>query len=86
MSVIGWIFLGLIAGAIAESILQPSLHRRWTVALVLGVVGALVGGFSAMTLFNTTPDTVFSIESWLLAVSGAIAILLLYGRLTRAAD
>ena len=82
MSVVGWIVLGLLAGAVAELILQPGLHRRWIVALVLGVVGALVGGFTATTLFNNSPDEVFSVQSWLLAVSGSIALLLVYGRVT----
>ena len=45
MSIIGWIVLGLIAGAIAKAILPGRQGGGWLVTLLLGVVGALLGGW-----------------------------------------
>ena len=45
MGIIGWIILGLIAGAIAKRILPGTQGGGWIITLILGVVGALLGGF-----------------------------------------
>ena len=83
MTIIGWIILGLLAGAIAKLILPGSQGGGWIVTLILGVVGALLGGFLGSVLFNAPLQDFFSIQTWLLAIGGAIIVLLLYGLVTR---
>ncbi|HEV7950182.1 MAG TPA: GlsB/YeaQ/YmgE family stress response membrane protein [Glaciihabitans sp.] len=83
MTIIGWIILGLLAGAIAKAILPGSQGGGWIVTLVLGVVGALLGGFLGSVLFNAPLEDFFSIQTWLLAIGGSIIVLLIYGLVTR---
>jgi uncharacterized membrane protein YeaQ/YmgE (transglycosylase-associated protein family) len=83
MGIIAWIVLGLIAGAIAKAILPGTQGGGWVVTLILGVVGALLGGFIGSTLFGIGLEGFFSIETWLLAIGGAILVLLIYGLVTR---
>lgn len=83
MGIIGWIILGLLAGAIAKAILPGNQGGGWLVTLVLGVVGALLGGFIGSALFNAPLEDFFSIQTWLLAIGGSIIVLLIFGLVTR---
>jgi len=83
MGIIGWIILGLVAGAIAKAILPGNQGGGWIITLVLGVVGALLGGFIGSQLFNVGLEGFFDITTWLLAIGGAILVLLIYGLVTR---
>ncbi len=83
MGIIGWIVLGLIAGAIAKAILPGTQGGGWIVTLILGVVGALLGGFIGSAIFGIGLEGFFSIQTWLLAIGGAILVLLIYGLVTR---
>ncbi|MBM3716030.1 MULTISPECIES: GlsB/YeaQ/YmgE family stress response membrane protein [Microbacterium] len=79
MGFFGWIILGLAAGAIAKLILPGKQGGGWIITLVLGVVGALLGGFLGSVLFNAPLQDFFSIQTWLLAIGGSIIVLLIYG-------
>lgn len=83
MGILGWIVLGLAAGAIAKLILPGRQGGGWIVTLLLGVVGALLGGFLGQLLFNAPLEDFFSIQTWLLAIGGSIVVLLIYGLITR---
>jgi uncharacterized membrane protein YeaQ/YmgE (transglycosylase-associated protein family) len=83
MSIIGWIILGLIAGAIAKAILPGTQGGGWIITIVLGIVGALLGGFIGSVLFGVDINTFWSLSTWLLAIGGSILVLLIYGLLTR---
>ena len=83
MGIIGWIVLGLVAGAIAKLILPGKQGGGWIITLILGIVGALLGGFLGSVLFNAPLEDFFSIQTWLLAIGGSIIVLLIYGLLTR---
>lgn len=85
MGIIAWIILGLAAGAIAKAILPGRQGGGWIITLVLGVVGALVGGFIGSAVFGVGLEGFFSIQTWLLAIGGAILVLLIYGLATRGA-
>jgi len=82
MGIIGWIILGLVAGAIAKFILPGRQGGGWIITLVLGVVGALLGGFIGRTIFNADVDEFFSISTWLLAILGSLIVLVIYGLIT----
>jgi len=83
MTIIGWIILGLIAGAIAKAILPGTQGGGWLITLVLGVVGALLGGFLASALFGIPMGGFFEIRTWIIAILGSIVVLLIYGLVTR---
>ena len=83
MGIIGWIILGLIAGAIAKAILPGRQGGGWIVTLILGIVGALLGGFIGSAIFGVGIDGFFDLSTWLLAIGGAIIVLLIYGLVTR---
>ena len=83
MGIIGWIILGLIAGAIAKAILPGTQGGGWLITLVLGVVGALLGGFLASAIFGIPMGGFFEIRTWIIAILGSIVVLLIYGLVTR---
>ncbi len=79
MGIIAFIILGAIAGAIAKALLPGDDPGGFIVTTIIGVVGALLGGFIAAALFDADPlDEFFDISSWLTAIVGAIILLLLY--------
>jgi uncharacterized membrane protein YeaQ/YmgE (transglycosylase-associated protein family) len=82
MGFIAFLILGLIAGAIAKLILPGRQGGGWFITLLLGVVGALLGGFLGNLLFGIGLEEFWSIQTWLLAIGGAIVVLLIYGLLT----
>jgi uncharacterized membrane protein YeaQ/YmgE (transglycosylase-associated protein family) len=83
MGIIGWIVLGLIAGAIAKLILPGRQGGGWIITLILGIVGALLGGFIGSAVFGVGIDGFFDLSTWLLAIGGSIIVLLIYGLITR---
>ena len=83
MDIIGWILLGLIAGAIAKAILPGTQGGGWIITIVLGIVGAVLGGFIGSAVFGVALGGFFELRTWLLAIGGAILVLLIYGLLTR---
>ena len=82
MGFFGFLLLGLLAGAIAKLILPGKNGGGWLITLVLGVVGALLGGFLGSLLFNAPLQDFFSLQTWLLAIGGSIIVLVIYGALT----
>lgn len=83
MGFLGFLLLGLIAGAIAKAILPGKSTGGWVSTLVLGVIGALVGGWLGSQLGLGSVDEFFSIGSWLLAIGGSLLVLLVWGLITR---
>lgn len=83
MSFIAFIILGLIAGAIAKAILPGRQGGGWLITLILGVIGAFVGGWLGSLIFNVPLGEFFSISTWLLAIGGSIIVLLIYSAVTK---
>lgn len=81
MGFFSFLLLGLIAGAIAKLILPGSQGGGWFVTLILGVVGAMLGGWLGGLLFNVSLEGFFNLSTWLLAIGGSILVLLIYGLL-----
>ena len=81
MGFIAFLILGLIAGAIAKAILPGRQGGGWIATLLLGVVGAMLGGWLGSMLFGADMNEFWSLESWLLAIGGAIIVLVIYGLL-----
>ncbi len=76
MSIIGWLLLGLIAGFIGSKLVNKS-GEGVILDIVLGIVGAMVGGF-LFTSFGAAGVTGFNIYSMLVAVIGAVVVLVIY--------
>jgi uncharacterized membrane protein YeaQ/YmgE (transglycosylase-associated protein family) len=79
MGIIAFVILGLIGGAIAKAILPGDDPGGFIVTAIIGVVGALLGGFLAAALFDAHPlDEFFDISSWLTAIVGSLILLGIY--------
>ena len=83
MSVLAWIVLGLIAGFIASKVVNKT-GEGLIMDIVLGIVGAVVGGW-LFTRLGYAGVTGFNIYSMLVAVVGAILVLLIYHMVVRRA-
>lgn len=83
MGFIGWIVLGLIAGAIAKAIMPGKQGGGILVTLLLGVVGAVLGGWIGSAIFGVGIDEFWSLATWLLAIGGALLVLFIWGLITR---
>jgi len=76
MSIIAWIVLGLIAGFLASKIVSGS-GQGLLLDIVLGIVGAVVGGY-LFAAFGATGVTGFNLWSMLVAIVGAALVLWIY--------
>lgn len=81
MSVLAWIVLGLIAGFIASKIVDSS-GQGLLLDIVLGIVGAVVGGY-LFTAIGATGVTGFNLYSIFVSIVGACVVLWLYHALSR---
>jgi uncharacterized membrane protein YeaQ/YmgE (transglycosylase-associated protein family) len=77
MSIIGWLVLGLISGFIASKLVNKT-GEGLIMDIVLGIVGAFVGGFVFTHFFGANGVTGFNFYSMFVAVIGAIIVLLIY--------
>jgi uncharacterized membrane protein YeaQ/YmgE (transglycosylase-associated protein family) len=80
MGIISWIILGLIAGFIGSKIVDKQ-GQGFLLNMALGIVGALVGGF-LFAFFGATGVTGLNLYSMIVAIVGAIVVLLIYNALT----
>ena len=79
MSIIGWIVLGLLAGVIAKAIMHGAERAGIVVTTLLGITGALLGGFLATALGLGDPiDEFFDLSTWVAAIVGALIILFVW--------
>jgi uncharacterized membrane protein YeaQ/YmgE (transglycosylase-associated protein family) len=77
MGILAWIVVGLIAGVLAKLIMPGDDPGGIIVTIIIGIVGALVGGF-VVQLLGGTGLTGFSIWSIFVATLGAIILLAVY--------
>ncbi len=82
MGFLSWIVFGLIAGALARWIMPGKQAGGWVVSIILGIVGAVVGGWIG-TLLGFGKVSGFDLRSLLVAVGGAVVVLFVYRALTR---
>ncbi|HAH65731.1 MAG TPA: GlsB/YeaQ/YmgE family stress response membrane protein [Rhizobiales bacterium] len=76
MSILAWIVLGLIAGFIASKLYSGS-GQGFLMDIVLGIVGAVLGGY-LFTAIGATGITGFNLYSMFVAVIGAVVLLAIY--------
>lgn len=82
MGLFSWIVFGLIAGVIAKFIMPGKDPGGFIVTILLGVLGAVLGGYIA-TAMGYGRVTGFNAASFLIAVLGAILLLILYRAIRR---
>ena len=83
MGILAWIIFGLIAGIIAKFIMPGRDGGGFILTIILGIVGAVVGGGLA-TFFGIGGDvTGFNLGSFMVAVVGAIVVLAVFRLLRR---
>ena len=84
MGIIGWVVLGLLAGVIAKTIMPGAERIGIVITTLLGIGGALLGGFIATALgFGDPIDEFFDLSTWLAAVVGALILLYLWNVLRK---
>lgn len=82
MGFLAFVLLGLIAGVIAKAILPGKQNGGWFATLLLGVIGAMIGGWLGSILFNAPLEEFWSLQTWALAIGGSIVVLLIWGLIT----
>ena len=79
MGIIGWIVLGFLAGLLAKRLMPGAERVGLILTTLLGIGGALLGGFVATALGLGDPiDEFFDISTWIAAVAGALLILFIW--------
>ena len=81
MGLIGWVILGLIAGAIAKAVHTGDAPGGLLGTLFVGIVGALLGGLIASAVGIGGIGSLFSLGTWLAAIGGAFLLLVLFDAL-----
>jgi uncharacterized membrane protein YeaQ/YmgE (transglycosylase-associated protein family) len=84
MGILSWVVLGLIAGLLARFLMPGKGPEGLVLTILLGIAGALVGGYLGARLFNIEDVTGLDLRSVALAVAGAVLLLVIYGALKRA--
>jgi uncharacterized membrane protein YeaQ/YmgE (transglycosylase-associated protein family) len=82
VGIIGWIILGLLAGAIAKAILPGDDPGGAIVTMLIGIAGALVGGFIASALNVGDLGDFFDLGTWIIAILGSLLLLVAYRAVT----
>jgi uncharacterized membrane protein YeaQ/YmgE (transglycosylase-associated protein family) len=82
MGFLAFLLLGLIAGAIAKLILPGRQGGGWIATLILGVIGALLGGWIGGMITSVDMNEFFSLASWIWAIIGSLVVLVIWGFIT----
>ncbi len=78
MGILSWILVGLIAGGLANMVYPAPAKGGWLAAMMLGIVGAVVGGFLFGMITGQDVVTGFNVTSIAVAVVGALVLLFGY--------
>ena len=83
MGIIAWIILGLTAGMIAKMLVPGRDPQGLIITTLIGVAGALLGGFVATQLFHVnSTQGFFNLSTWITAIAGAAVLLFGYHLVT----
>lgn len=80
MGILSWIVLGLIVGILAKWIMPGRDGGGFIMTIVLGIAGALVGGFISTSLGLGSVNG-FNVASLLISIAGALLLLFVYRRI-----
>jgi uncharacterized membrane protein YeaQ/YmgE (transglycosylase-associated protein family) len=83
MGIIAWIVLGLAAGLLANMLIPGKRSQGLILTCVIGIAGALLGGWAATKLFHIhSLQGFFNLSTWITAVVGAAVLLLVFHLIT----
>jgi uncharacterized membrane protein YeaQ/YmgE (transglycosylase-associated protein family) len=83
MGILAWLLLGLVAGALAKFIMPGKQGGGIILTIVLGVIGAIIGGLLGTYVLSFGDISGFDLRSIAIAVGGALLVLFVYGLVTR---
>ncbi len=83
MGILSWLLFGLIAGIIAKILHRGDDPDGWIITIIIGIVGAFVGGAIAKFLFGWQDATEWNWHSYVSSVGGAILVLVIYKLATK---
>lgn len=83
MGLLAWVIFGALAGWVASIITGRNERQGCILNIVVGIVGALLGGFLVQLLTGVGIDIGFNLRSFLIAVLGSVVLLLLVGLVRR---
>jgi uncharacterized membrane protein YeaQ/YmgE (transglycosylase-associated protein family) len=79
MGVIAWIVLGLFAGLLANMLIPGKRSQGLILTCIIGIAGALGGGWAATRLFHVhSLHGFFNLSTWLTAIAGSAVLLLVF--------
>lgn len=78
---ISWLILGLIAGTIAKRVVGGG--SGWPMTILLGVLGAVVGGWLSSMLFNVSLGGFWNPKTWIIAILGGFLVTYVYNKVTK---
>ena len=79
MGVLAWLILGLAAGVLSNLLIPGRRSQGLIVTCLIGIAGALAGGWAATVLFHAhTLNGFFSLSTWITAIAGSAVLLLAY--------
>ncbi|MBO0682452.1 MAG: GlsB/YeaQ/YmgE family stress response membrane protein [Candidatus Dormibacteraeota bacterium] len=78
MSIISWIIVGLVAGVIAKLLMPGRDPGGCVITMLIGIAGALLGGWLVGLFVGGNPVTGFNLTTLLVAILGALILLMLY--------
>lgn len=81
--IISYIVIGLLGGAIAKAILPGKQGGGLVMTMILGIAGALLGGFLGGLIFNVSYSEVFSWKALIFSILGSLLILVVHGFITK---
>jgi uncharacterized membrane protein YeaQ/YmgE (transglycosylase-associated protein family) len=83
MGIIAWIVLGLLAGLLANLLIPGKRQQGLLLTCIIGIVGALLGGWIASKVFHVRSlNGFFHLSTWITAIAGAAVLLLIYHLVT----
>lgn len=82
MNIIAWLIIGALAGWIASMIAGTNGRQGWLMNIVVGIVGAFVGGFAYSLLTGLDFAAAFNLMTLVIAVVGAVIVLFIYRAVT----
>lgn len=86
MGIVGWIVLGVVAGALAKALHKGNEPGGILDTMFVGILGATLGGLIASAVGIGSISSFFSIGTWLTAIGGALLLLVIYNAITTARD
>lgn len=82
-TIIAYIVIGLLGGAIAKAIMPGTQGGGFVATAILGIVGALLGGFLGGLLLGVNYSDIFSVKGLIFSIVGALLVLFIWGFIQR---